>query len=141
MLTLREHLDSAHVLDGVFVAHLLSCFCQCLWIVHSRLTLRFTQTLIKKKYVSSKAKMYVVFCSYFQIFLRNFLLLFFVYKYSQLKSNLKLLVFKSTIIIFRFRRGHHGRMVVGFTTNFAINVYHHWICEFESHSGDTTLCN
>jgi len=27
-----------------------------------------------------------------------------------------------------------GRMVVGFTTTYAISVYHHW-CEFESRSG------
>jgi hypothetical protein len=26
-------------------------------------------------------------------------------------------------------------MVVGFTTTFAIGAYHHWSCEFESHSG------
>ena len=30
-------------------------------------------------------------------------------------------------------------MVVGFTTNYAISTYHHYGCEFESHSGDTTL--
>ena len=24
------------------------------------------------------------------------------------------------------------RMVVGFTTTYAINAYHHWCCEFES---------
>jgi hypothetical protein len=37
----------------------------------------------------------------------------------------------------------HGRdhMVVGFTTTYETNVYHHWCCEFESHSGDTTLCD
>ena len=34
-------------------------------------------------------------------------------------------------------RGHHGCdcMVVGFTTTYAISVYHHWCCEFESSSG------
>jgi hypothetical protein len=26
-------------------------------------------------------------------------------------------------------------MVVGFTTTYAISAYHHWCCEFESHSG------
>jgi hypothetical protein len=33
--------------------------------------------------------------------------------------------------------GHCGRdrMVVGFTTTYAIGAYHHWRCEFESHSG------
>ena len=30
-------------------------------------------------------------------------------------------------------------MVVGFTTVYAISTYHHWRCEFDSHSGDTTL--
>jgi hypothetical protein len=32
---------------------------------------------------------------------------------------------------------HHGRdrMVVGFTTTYAISAYHHWCCEFESRSG------
>jgi len=32
--------------------------------------------------------------------------------------------------------GHHGcdRMVVGFTTTYAISAYHHW-CGFESRSG------
>ena len=34
-------------------------------------------------------------------------------------------------------RGHRGRdcMVVGFTTIYAISVYHHWCCEFKSRSG------
>jgi hypothetical protein len=33
--------------------------------------------------------------------------------------------------------GHCGRdrMVVGFTTTYAISAYHHWCCEFESRSG------
>jgi hypothetical protein len=26
----------------------------------------------------------------------------------------------------------HDRMVVGFTTTYAISAYHHWCCEFES---------
>jgi len=29
----------------------------------------------------------------------------------------------------------HDRMVVGFTTTYAISTYHHWCCEFESQSG------
>jgi hypothetical protein len=29
-------------------------------------------------------------------------------------------------------RGRRGRMVVGFTTTYAISVYHHWCWEFES---------
>ena len=32
------------------------------------------------------------------------------------------------------RRGH-DRMVVEFTTIYAISAYHHWCCEFESRSG------
>jgi hypothetical protein len=32
------------------------------------------------------------------------------------------------------RRGRH-RMVVGFTTTYAITAYHHWCCEFEARSG------
>jgi len=31
--------------------------------------------------------------------------------------------------------GVRDRMVVGFTTTYAINVYHHWCCEFASRSG------
>jgi hypothetical protein len=32
------------------------------------------------------------------------------------------------------RRGSHS-IVVGFTTTYAINAYHHWCCEFESRLG------
>ena len=36
-------------------------------------------------------------------------------------------------------------MVVGFTTTYAISAYHHWSCQFESHSWrvvfDTTSCD
>jgi hypothetical protein len=32
-----------------------------------------------------------------------------------------------------------GHTVVGFTTTFAISVYHHWSCEFESHSDEVYL--
>jgi len=34
-------------------------------------------------------------------------------------------------------RGRHGRdrIVVGFTTTYAISGYHHWRCEVESRSG------
>jgi hypothetical protein len=43
------------------------------------------------------------------------------------------------------RRRGHDRMVVGFTTTFAINVYHRKSCEFEFRSRrgvlDTTLCD
>jgi len=34
----------------------------------------------------------------------------------------------------RGRRGR-DRMIVGFTTTYAISTYHHWCCEFESRSG------
>jgi hypothetical protein len=37
------------------------------------------------------------------------------------------------------------RIVVGFTTTYAISAYHHWCCEFEPHSWrgvfDATLCD
>ena len=33
-------------------------------------------------------------------------------------------------------RSGHDRMVVGFISTYAISVYHHWRCKFESHSGD-----
>jgi len=35
---------------------------------------------------------------------------------------------------YRGRRSR-DRMVVGFTTTYAISAYHHWCCEFESRSG------
>ena len=42
------------------------------------------------------------------------------------------------------RRGRY-RMVVGFTTAYVINIYHHLSCQFESHSWrgalNTTLCD
>jgi hypothetical protein len=42
------------------------------------------------------------------------------------------------------RRGR-DRMVVGFTTTYAITAYHHQNCEFESRSSrgvlDTTICD
>ena len=44
-------------------------------------------------------------------------------------------------------RGHRGldRMVVGFTTTYAISAYHHYSFEFEPRSWrgvlDTTLCD
>jgi len=35
------------------------------------------------------------------------------------------------------RRGRtRDRMVVGCTINYAISAYHHYSCEFESHSGE-----
>jgi hypothetical protein len=50
----------------------------------------------------------------------------FCFKFKILK-----LTFKSKI---GGRRGH-DRMVVGFTTTYAISVHHHWCCELESWSG------
>ena len=40
-------------------------------------------------------------------------------------------------LIIERERGRCGRdrMVVGFTTTYAISAYHHWCCEFESRSG------
>jgi hypothetical protein len=38
------------------------------------------------------------------------------------------------LFIIRVRRGH-DHIVVGFTTTYTINAYHHWCCEFESQSG------
>jgi len=37
----------------------------------------------------------------------------------------------------RHSRDRHGRdrMVVGFTTTYAISAYHQWCCKFESQSG------
>jgi len=41
--------------------------------------------------------------------------------------------------MFWFIRGRRGRMVVEFTTTCAISTYHHYRCELETHSSDTTL--
>jgi len=41
---------------------------------------------------------------------------------------------KTMLIRVRDRRGRN-RMVVGFTTTYAISANHHWCCEFESRSG------
>jgi len=40
-------------------------------------------------------------------------------------------------LLFYIQRDRCGRdrMVVGFTTIYAISAYHHWCCEFESRSG------
>jgi len=32
------------------------------------------------------------------------------------------------------------RMVVGFTTTYAVSAYHHWCCEFKSRSGRDVQC-
>jgi hypothetical protein len=43
----------------------------------------------------------------------------------------------SIVFDIQYFRGRRGldRMVVGFTTIYAISAYHHWCCEFESLSG------
>jgi len=40
-----------------------------------------------------------------------------------------------------FCRGRRGRdrMLVGFTTTYAISAHHHWSCAFESCSGEVYL--
>ena len=42
------------------------------------------------------------------------------------------------LLLIHWRRGRRGRVrvVVGFTTTFAISAYHHWCCEFESRSDE-----
>jgi len=42
-----------------------------------------------------------------------------------------------TVLLYIMYLGRHGRdrMVVEFTTTFAISAYHHWCCEFECRSG------
>jgi hypothetical protein len=55
--------------------------------------------------------------------------------------------FRERAITGFIRAGRHDRdrMVVGFTTTYAISAYRHRCCEFESRSGrrefDTTLCD
>jgi len=41
-------------------------------------------------------------------------------------------------IFFNLKRGRRGRdrLVVGFRTTYAINAYHRYCCDFESHSGE-----
>ena len=48
------------------------------------------------------------------------------------------LLWNKMIIQYTFVLKESGgdRMAVGFTTSFAISVYHHWSCEFKSHSGE-----
>jgi hypothetical protein len=42
-------------------------------------------------------------------------------------------------IFFCWCRRGRDRMVVGFKTTYAISAYHHWSCEFESHSREVYL--
>ena len=42
---------------------------------------------------------------------------------------------KMLTILKGWSRLGRDRMVVGFTTTYAISAYHHWCCEFESRSG------
>jgi len=39
--------------------------------------------------------------------------------------------------MYRVFFGGRDRMVVGFTTTYAISAYHHWCCEFESRLGQS----
>jgi len=50
----------------------------------------------------------------------------------------------------RMGRRDRSRIVLGFTTTYAISVYHHWCCEFESirarcttlfYTGPVRFCN
>ena len=50
-------------------------------------------------------------------------------------SRLKYLQFIITFFVPLGGRRGRDRMVVGFTTTYAISAYHHWCCEFESRSG------
>jgi hypothetical protein len=50
------------------------------------------------KFLPGKARIYVVFCDYFKIFIWSTDL-----KYSQFKHKLKLFVYKSTIIVLCFK--------------------------------------
>jgi len=47
----------------------------------------------------------------------------------------KLNCFRTLVIKRKRSRRGRDRMVVGFTTAYAIITYHHWCCEFESRSG------
>jgi hypothetical protein len=38
-------------------------------------------------------------------------------------------------------RRSRDRMVVGFMTTYVISTFHHYSCELQSRSGDTTICN
>ena len=68
-------------------------------------------------------------------------LLFFELRLLYKKSYCKIISYRTTAVYWiymfssvRGRRGH-DRMVVGFTTSYAISAYHHWCCEFESRPG------
>jgi len=50
--------------------------------------------------------------------------------FSQVKANYSGIDFTCVSFSTRGRR-RRDRIVVGFTTTYAINVYHHWCCEFE----------
>ena len=67
----------------------------------------------------------------------------FYYCFKHFKCNFDC-VLSELIQIMRGRRVH-GHMVVGFTTKYAISVYHNKSCEFEPRSWqdilDITLCD
>jgi hypothetical protein len=68
-----------------------------------------------------------------------------LYTVQYIKSNP--IIFSPSCFFISMKRGRRGRdrMVVGFTTTYAINIYHDLSCEFESHSWraalNTTLCD
>ena len=66
-----------------------------------------------------------------------------IIRYSHTSFSLYFLEFFNTLCL----RGHRDRhrIVVGFTTTYAISAYHHWSCEFETRLWrgllDTTSCD
>ena len=69
-----------------------------------------------------------------------FVLLFFVFctlccQFLWIVHFWLLLRYSLTFIFYLRGRRWRNRMVVGFTTTYAIRAYHHWCCEFESLSG------
>ena len=68
-----------------------------------------------------------------------------LYTVQYLKSNP--IIFSPSCFFINMKGDRRGRdrMVVGFTTTYAINIYHDLSCEIESHSWrgalNTTLCD
>ena len=63
--------------------------------------------------------------------------LFIYYLYSEYNSSYAIIICIYIYIVewYQIYCGGHDRMVVGYTTTYAINVYHHWCCEFEYQLG------
>jgi hypothetical protein len=57
--------------------------------------------------------------------------------WTLLKNIFYIKTFQFLLIAYIFHTWRRGRdrMVVGFTTTYAISAYHHWCCEFEHQSG------